>query len=467
MQEFFYNGVKRLDWGFGNPNITAGLIATLLMAVWGLAFIHRWGFWPALVGFTALGVCLIQTASRGGLVAAILGGVVLVACLRRPWPRGRWIPIVVALVLLGSYAVWHGVATRYGKGIVEEDASVSNRWLIYRMAPAMMVDAPGGWGHKRAAEAYHHFYQPVGSHERYGSLVSSHLTWMVEWGWWGRIGYVAGWFAVFAVCLPSERRRWYAIPFATWVAFCTAVMFTTMANRWWLWLAPGILFLGVLGTRVALRDWPSGAWWAWAGAGTLSTLAGLLLWGSMIAASADPPIMLRSGWVRVGKELAGGKEGTTWITAPDPAVLGKAYGQRLRKHVSQEARSDSFLVEWYPGGRHLVDLAPGPSDTVVFSGKGAADLEGEWLAAAGKAAGWIFLNPDEPARPLTEALESSLPIRIYWGEFHRGRTRSLWDAIALKFEQILLEEISGSSKYLDQWEELLRKDTVRRLTLEF
>ena len=73
MQEFFYNGVKRLDWGFGNPNITAGLIATLLMAVWGLAFIHRYGFWPALVGFTALGICLIQTASRGGLVAAILG----------------------------------------------------------------------------------------------------------------------------------------------------------------------------------------------------------------------------------------------------------------------------------------------------------------------------------------------------------------------------------------------------------
>lgn len=193
MQEFFYNGVKRLDWGFGNPNITAGLIATLLMAVWGLAFIHRWGFWPALVAFTTLGVCLVQTASRGGLVAAILGGVVLVASLRRPWPRGRWIPIVAALVLLGSYAVWHGVATRYGKGIVEEDASVSNRWLIYRMAPAMMVDAPGGWGHKRAAEAFHHFYQPVGRHERYGSLVSSHLTWMVEWGWWGRGGYVVGW----------------------------------------------------------------------------------------------------------------------------------------------------------------------------------------------------------------------------------------------------------------------------------
>ena len=77
MQEFFYQGIKRLDWGFGNPNITAGLIATLLMAVWGLAFIHRWGFWPALLGFTTLGVCLIQTVSRGGLVAAILGGFVL------------------------------------------------------------------------------------------------------------------------------------------------------------------------------------------------------------------------------------------------------------------------------------------------------------------------------------------------------------------------------------------------------
>jgi|GEM_PF-750644 len=450
MQEFFYNGVKRLDWGFGNPNITAGLIATLLMAVWGLAFIHRYGFWPALVGFTALGICLIQTASRGGLVAAILGGVVLVVFLRRPWPRGRWVPVVVALVLLGSYAAWHGVATRYGKGIMEDDASVSNRWLIYRMAPAMMVDAPGGWGHKRASEAFHHFYQPEGRFERYGSLVSSHLTWMTEWNWWGRIGYVAGWFAVFVLCLPSAKRHWYAVPFATWVAFGVAVMFTTMANRWVLWLVPGVFLLAVLGTRTVLRDWPSWGRWTGVGACTLSVLAGLTLWGAAVVPS-ESSIALRYGWVHVGGEFGGGGSGAIWIAAPDPVVLGKAYGQGLRKRSAESgADARQVLIEWGPA-----ELAPGPSDEVVFSGKGVAGLEGERLAAACKAGKWLLLNPEMPPQALVEALELYPPVRILWGEFHPGNARYVWERFSAEDNHNSFEQATAAGQYLPNWAELL------------
>lgn len=440
MQEFFYNGVKRLDWGFGNPNITAGLIATLLMAVWGLAFIHRWGFWPALVGFTALGVCLIQTASRGGMVAAILGGVVLVACLRRPWPRGRWIPIVVALVLLGSYAVWHGVATRYGKGIVEEDASVSNRWLIYRMAPAMMVDAPGGWGHKRAAEAYHHFYQPVGRHERYGSLISSHLTWMAEWNWWWRIGYVVGWMSIFALCSPSTKRRWYGVVLAIWVAFGAAAMFTTMANRWVLWGGPGVLLLGVLGTRIASNEWPLRRRWVWVGTGTFALLAGIVLWGAIIFPSR-PSVRLHSGWVRLGGEDAP----SVWIAEPDTTVLGQTYGQRLRQQLRYK-ESPTILLEWHKG-----KLNPSPSDMVVFSGKGVVGLSMERFSAAAEAEQWIMLNPDMPSQAVAEALESSPTIRVLWGEFHPGHARYAWESLDGKFDHISLERMTAAGEYLPDW----------------
>ncbi|HQZ29425.1 MAG TPA: hypothetical protein PK648_14875 [Verrucomicrobiales bacterium] len=438
MQEFFYQGIKRLDWGFGNPNITAGLIATLLMAVWGLAFIHRWGFWPALLGFTTLGVCLIQTVSRGGLVAAILGGFVIISCLRRPWLRDRWIPIVASLLILVSYALWQGVATRYGKGIVEEDGSVSNRWLIYRMAPAMMVDAPGGWGHKRASEAFHHFYQPEGHFERYGSLVSSHLTWMAEWSWWGRIGYVAGWLTVFVFCLPSAKRRWYGVSLAAWVAFGGAAMFTTMANRWVLWVVPSILFLCVLATRALLFDWPSWRRTIGIGFGTFAFLVGIVLWGSLIFPSR-PTVELDSGWVR----LAGVAGSAVWIAAPDPQVLGKLYGQHLRKQVLAK----TYFVEWSPG-----ELVPGESDSVVFSGEGIGGLYGERLTAAGRAKKWIFVNPNPPPQTLAEALDSSPPIRILWGEFHSGRARYQWDAIALEFEQIYLEEITTAGKYIPDWD---------------
>jgi hypothetical protein len=72
MNDIFFNGTWRMDWGFGNPNKTAAFIAILMIAVWILAYIHKWGFWIALVAFTGLGICLIHTMSRGGLVALLV-----------------------------------------------------------------------------------------------------------------------------------------------------------------------------------------------------------------------------------------------------------------------------------------------------------------------------------------------------------------------------------------------------------
>ena len=37
MRDYFYNGQVRLDWGFGNPNVTGSLIALIMLAVWMLA----------------------------------------------------------------------------------------------------------------------------------------------------------------------------------------------------------------------------------------------------------------------------------------------------------------------------------------------------------------------------------------------------------------------------------------------
>ena len=74
MDELYFNGIWRMDWGLGNPNKTAALIAILMVAVWGLAYVRKWGFWVAITLFMALGGCLVHTFSRGGLIAAGLGG---------------------------------------------------------------------------------------------------------------------------------------------------------------------------------------------------------------------------------------------------------------------------------------------------------------------------------------------------------------------------------------------------------
>jgi len=87
MSDIHFQGFWRMDWGLGNPNKTAALTATLMVGVWALAYVRKWGFWPALVFFTSLGICLIHTFSRGGLIAAAAGLVVLVWLAPRPWPR--------------------------------------------------------------------------------------------------------------------------------------------------------------------------------------------------------------------------------------------------------------------------------------------------------------------------------------------------------------------------------------------
>ncbi len=92
-----------MDWGFGNPNKTAALIAILMVAVWGLAYIGRWGFWIALVLFTGLGICQIDTYSRGGVFAACVGLGIFVWKLPRPWMASRMIAVIVSFcVIVGA-----------------------------------------------------------------------------------------------------------------------------------------------------------------------------------------------------------------------------------------------------------------------------------------------------------------------------------------------------------------------------
>ena len=71
----------RLDLGFGNPNKTAALFA--ILAVWALSFACRvkraWAAWCLWAVSAALGVALVHTHSRGGLVALAAGAVVALA----------------------------------------------------------------------------------------------------------------------------------------------------------------------------------------------------------------------------------------------------------------------------------------------------------------------------------------------------------------------------------------------------
>ena len=146
MEDIFFNGIWRMDWGLGNPNKTAALIAELMVAVWLLAYARKWGFWVTLGFFVVLGGCLIHTFSRGGLLAAFAGLITLIAFIPRPWPLPRIMTIGVSGLAILAFAIYLNAHERYGQGVIEEDRSIINRAELWRATPAMMVAAPGGWG---------------------------------------------------------------------------------------------------------------------------------------------------------------------------------------------------------------------------------------------------------------------------------------------------------------------------------
>lgn len=447
MREFFYNGMTRLDWGFGNPNITGSLIALMMLAVWVLAWLPRgWGrtgFWLALLMNGALGVCLVQTFSRGAVVALLVGAPVLLWYAPRPWRRARMVAVVAVVMAVAGYAFYLGFTDRTLHGLSGDDRSVTNRWLIYKVVPRMILDAPEGWGHERAAEAFRQWYQPVGRMETYGRLVSSHATWLVEWPWYLRLGYALGWLGVFALLTPDSRASngsaWLAAPLAVWLSFCVGALFTAIAHRWQLWLVPGGMLLLVLTARLWRWQWPPrGVWRVW-GAGL-----GLVVMGMVVVALiTESSVTLKKGLVSVRGSV---EVKETWLLPGiDETVLGQFYGHRLRSSCVKQ--SCQAWIRWKSGA-----ALPGQATRVICVGSTSKNLLEQDQEILAKAKDLIFLNPDEPVPWLQEALKSEIKVTCRFGSFAAGSSRFIWQALAAANPQIRLEIIEGRGRYVGSLE---------------
>jgi hypothetical protein len=158
-------------------------------------YLRWWGFALAVLLSTGLGICLVHTFSRGGLVAAGAGLAVAAWFAPRPWPKARLAVGISSAAVVLSALFFLNAHNRVKQGLAAEDRSISNRLLIWKAAPQMMHDAPGGWGAGNAVTAYMEWYQPLERTEKYRTLVNSHIRWLVEFSWPQRVGYVFGWVA--------------------------------------------------------------------------------------------------------------------------------------------------------------------------------------------------------------------------------------------------------------------------------
>lgn len=393
-----------MDWGLGNPNKTAALIACLMVGLWILAYFQKWAFWMALIGFTGLGICLVHTFSRGGFVALVVGLVPVLWMAPRPWPWKQIAGVVAAVGVIMGFSIYLHAHERVAQGLVQEDRSVTNRLDLWSYAPTMMLDAPGGWGIGNSGKAFMEWYQPLDRNETYRTMVSSHLTWLVEFGWPGRLLYFSGWMAIFAICLPSSR--WLAVPCGVWLAFLVSAAFSSVAEEQWLWIVPGLFLLGALSWRLRTSVWPAPVAWL---ALPVTALLALLA----VTFTSQNSEIRKEG----SKTFMGEGKPTVWVVM-DESVLGSSSGKLLRRYQKESAGLCIGIV------RDLQDLPDVSGTMVILTGQFAAEPAEADFTRLAEADSILLVNPSVFRQEVSGIVHKRLVIVV--GDFAQSAAADSW-----------------------------------------
>lgn len=414
MTDIYFQGFWRMDWGLGNPNKTAALIAILIIAVWGFAYIRKWGFWLAVVLFTTMGICLIHTFSRGGLIAAAAGLATLAWQAPRPWKKRRMIALGISAWAVIGFSVFVQAHERYGQGVVKEDRSITNRVALWKSAPAMMADAPGGWGVGQSGISYVRWYQPVDRSEPYRTFVNSHLTWLVELGWIGRFFYVAGWGVILLLCWPTKNAQALAIPLAVWVSFAVSAVFSSVAESPWLWVIPVLTLIFAFAFRLRRNLWPKPILFALPAGFALALCLVLFFTGRTM----NSPVKKQGEIVVFG---AGTPE---YLVLVDTSVLGQNYHRVLRQ-CAERANLPTIGVTEAPSslmGREDVKI-------VLAGINGTSSIEALRDIFAGSNQVMV-VNPKLLPEHIGLSTGQGNRVEVMFGEFAQAGTLPNWSKVA-------------------------------------
>lgn len=435
---FFYQGVPRWAFGMDNPNKAAILLAFLLLLLLAAAVRahRRWVCWCCGTLAALAGYGLAHTFSRGGLVAFVAGAFALLIGLRKSLLGGRrWLPVIAATCALMGAIAWTGFAERIARSSPTTDASVGNRLVVWRYVPSMMVDAPGGWGRGTAGDAFMGWYQPLDRNERYRTLVNSHFTWLVEFGWTGRFALVWMWLFALGIGIVRWRMRGDPLPFAIWTSFATAAFFSSVAEEWIVSVVPVVALVPAIKTfclaPAATRRLTM--------ATTLLTsgllLSVLVVLGITCRPSDALPVHRSADGTRL---TVGDGERAGWIVCDTATMGGAAYGRALRAFM-QTPEGDRRI---YGIAR---DLAAVPPDVrrLVLCGL-ATDAGPMALARFASLADVRVLSPNRPTDWLAARGEKPF-VRVFCGEF--SPTCPPDDAEGLTV-------VPGAANYLPSWPQL-------------
>lgn len=403
---------KRLKFGFSNPNKAAGFIAEIALVAFALVLLRR--RLPVVVGSLILAaslVALFLTGSRGGLIAVAVGFAACIGFELKSFLHGR--RAVIGAVILGVLAVSTLVLLRgdrfKGNFINLNNQSDADRAEIVAAVPAMVADAPQGWGAGNSGEAFNYWYQKVGHNRVFRTIVSSHLTKLVELSNVGRFGYVFSWSFGLLLLAAFAFRGGSRLPLALWLALFTASAFNAVLQGVELWIIPLFsLFLVFNGWKGRFRRW-DGVFCCVLSLVVSSLVLGGVVWIGKSKVGNRVPILGENTTVVVGK----GKP-QTWVV-PDIAILGgRLFGKDVR-HFYQEhpdANAVGFASE-------VADL-PRSTSRLVLVGRSGEDFLTRWKTGSidlPALSGVLFISPSFHVDEIPQKLLEKYQVGVVVGEF--------------------------------------------------
>ena len=431
-----YRGAERWSLGLDNPNKAAALlaIAALVLLEAALRSKNRPCKWAFSALFATAGFALLHTFSRGGLAAFVAGAAIL--GLGRAWGRPvAWrahAPLLAAVAALLCAALWIGFAGRMARSSLTSDASVANRLAIWEVAPRMMADAPGGWGLGSSGDAFMGWYQPLDRHERYRTLVNSHLTWLVEFGWPGRWVLAAAWMFALGCGIVRLKRRGDALPLAAMVCFGISALFSSVAEEWLVWPLP-VAFAALSAWTLVQSPKPERV-----AVATCAAAGGLVLVGAFAVvghlASRDLPTIHRS---YDGRRVAfGGCEPTQWAVFDSATMGGETFGRALRAFAAEDQNADKSY-----GIAADIDAVPDSARRLAICGRAArAPIPLERFRRLRELR---ILSPEDPAAWCR--LPAPCPVEVFCGDL----------SPSCPMEDVKgLTVVPGASVYLPDWPRL-------------
>ena len=133
-----------------NPNDLARILVLGLLALVGLAYgqgksaLHRYLAWPL---FAVMGVTIVQTGSRGALVAMAAGLMIFVLNEGSVWSKVRNVVTILLLVGFFAFVSFESDVARERFERAEEEGGLARREEIYPNALEMFLERPvAGWG---------------------------------------------------------------------------------------------------------------------------------------------------------------------------------------------------------------------------------------------------------------------------------------------------------------------------------